>query len=175
MTRLHIPALLSAVLIALIMPAQVPATTFILASTGDLLKASDTVILGQVRAIRSVEDGGTFRTHVDVGVAEVAKGPTRSDITIVEPGGSVGGRQRWIHGVPTFFIGERVLLFLHRNAAGEFETTFLSMGKFRIVSSTSGTAFAVRDLSDARIFAAAGGRLAAAPAITTHRLGVLIR
>lgn len=171
---MRITAVLSVVAIAIAIAPGVSATTFVLASTEDLLKRSEAVIVGRVDAIRGVDDGTTLHTHIDVQVEDIAKGQVGTTVTVVEPGGSVGHRGRWIHGAPTFFVGEHVVLFLHRKATGELETTFLGMGKFRVVSSSSGTAFAVRNLADVRTLAAAGGRLVAAATVTTHRLEDLL-
>jgi hypothetical protein len=140
-----------AVAIALCAVHAAPATTFILADTPALFSASHVVVLGRVQSIQSVEDRGAMQTRVQLAVDEVVKGPPTAEVTVVEPGGVVGDKRRWIYGAPTFFVGERVVVFAHRNARGDLQTTFLSMGKFRVVRSSQGSEFAVRNLGDAQV------------------------
>ena len=124
--------------------------------------------------IRSVEDRGELRTNIVVAVEEALKGTSAEEIAVVEPGGLVGDQRRWVFGAPTFFVGERVLLFLHRNARQQLETTFLAMGKFSVVSSSDGIEFAVRDLGDAHVLTRHDSRLDTGPAVTTHSLQPLL-
>jgi hypothetical protein len=149
------------------------ATTFVLADTEELLAASDAVVLGKVDTIQSVENQGELRTNVVVAVEEGLKGVHADQITVVEPGGSVGTQRRWVFGAPTFFVGERVLLFLRLNVRQQLETTFLAMGKFSVVTSSHGLEFAVRNLGDAQVLDGRDRHLKAGPAVTTHALHTL--
>jgi hypothetical protein len=160
-------------LIAALSPAQ--ATTFVVPDNSQLLAASDVVVMGQVKAIRGLEEDDSLRTTVAVSVEQIVKGPDASEVTVVEPGGLVGQRHRWVYGAPTFFVGERVLLFLHHNARHELETTFLGMGKFRVVRSARGSEFAVRNLTGAHALALRRGRLEGSSTVTTHALNDLLR
>lgn len=151
------------------------ATTFVLADTEDLLAASNAVVLGKVDMIQSVETQGELRTNIVVAVEEALKGVHADQVTIVEPGGFVGDQRRWVFGAPTFFVGERVLLFLRLNARQQLETTFLAMGKFSVVTSSHGIEFAVRNLGDAQVLDRRDRHLQPAPAVTTHALKALRR
>lgn len=150
--------------------AAAEATTFIVPETGDLLAASEQVALGRVSDIRSAATGNDLRTYITLDVQEVIKGPHARTLTLVEPGGLVGEQRRWISGAPTFFVGERVLLFLKRNAQRELRTTFLGMGKFSVVRSSSGTEFAMRHLAESHVLRRQGRRLAPASAVTSLAL-----
>ncbi len=172
--QLHTLLALIAALAALVAPRSAHGTTFVLADTKDLLAVSELVVLGRVQSIRSVEEGNSLRTHVAVAVEEAVKGRTGAVLTLVEPGGLVGNRRRWIYGAPTFFMGERVLLFLRRNPRHELETAFLGMGKFTVVRSSRGTDFAVRNLADAHVLAARSGRLERRPSVTSEGLDALL-
>ncbi len=158
------------VAVSVSVPAIALATTFVLTDTADLFAASSMVVLGRVENIRSVEAQQRLRTNIGLSVDEVLKGPAAQRLNVIEPGGAVQERRRWIYGVPSFFVGERVLLFLHRNRRGELETTELAMGKFTIARSGAGVDFAVRSLQDAHVLARHGRGLTAAPPITSHRL-----
>jgi hypothetical protein len=150
------------------------ATTFIVPDNAQLLAASDIVVLGNVRAIRSLEDDGRLRTNIVVAVEQMVKGPAAAEITVIQPGGFVGQRRRWVYGAATFFVGERVLLFLRRNVRHELETTLLGMGKFRVVRSSSGAEFAVRNLSGVHALEARRGRLESMSTVSRHALSELL-
>jgi len=156
--------------IVLISAARARATTFILTDTDRLFAISDAVVLGRVQMIRSVVQQNDVRTNVVVSVEEVFRGPAATEITVVEPGGVVGDQRRWVYGAPTFFVGERVLLFTKSNSRQELETTFFAMGKFSVVRSTDGSLFAVRTLTDARVLSPHAGRMEAQSPVTSQAL-----
>jgi len=151
------------------------ATTFVVPDTAQLLAASDTVVLGHITAIRGLEAHSRLRTAITVAVEQVVKGPQAAELIVVEPGGFVGRQHRWIYGAPTFFLGERVLLFLHRNPRSELETTFLGIGKFRVVRSSRGTEFVVRNLTGVHALAMRRGRLEGDSTVTTQALSELLQ
>jgi matrixin len=159
MKRLAAGVCVSVFLAGVLVPCAASGTTFVLANPTQLQEASDAVVVGRVRAVRGVlADATRLQTHVTLSVERAIKGAAASELTVVEPGGQVGNQARWVHGVPAFTVGERVLLFLRRNARNELETTFLAMGKFSIVE-RDGTEMAVRNLGEARVLRAQDGRL----------------
>ncbi|MFQ5665798.1 MAG: matrixin family metalloprotease [Candidatus Binatia bacterium] len=153
-----------------VVSSSTSATTFIVPGTAELFAASDAVVVASVETIRSVEGDAGLRTAITVRVEKTIKGPSVAELSVVEPGGLVGSRRRWLQGAPTFFAGERVLLFLRLNTRQELETVFLGIGKFRVARSSSGTDYAVRNLGAARAFRSERGRLQAGPGPTTHKL-----
>jgi len=155
--------------------ASAQATTFILPTTIDLARASDVIVLGVVEEVRSLEGRGAMWTEVALRVEQAVKGPAVSRLTVVEPGGRSGGRGRWIHGVPTFAVGERVLVFLRRNGQRELHTTFLGVGKFSVVRGDSGADIALRDLGSAQVLGRSHGRLVTRRGVTRHDLGTFLR
>jgi hypothetical protein len=68
-------------------------------------------------------------------------------VRISSPGGVIGGRGLIVPGAAHFGQGERVLVFLNRNN-GRWQTTDLTLGKFRFVTSTAGERVLVRDHED---------------------------
>jgi len=150
------------------------ATTFVLTDTEHLLAISDTVVIGHVSTIRSVVQQNDVRTNVVVVVEEMLKGPPTAEITLVEPGGVVGDQRRWVYGAPTFFVGERVLVFATANSRQELETTFLAMGKFSVLRGTDGTELAVRSLLDARVLSPRNGKMETQPPVTSQALAGLV-
>ena len=154
--------------------APASATTFVMAETEDLFAAADVVVLGRVVAIDDSGEVAALHTRIRVAVDEIVKGPQAPEMTVVEPGGRNADHQRWIHGAPRFFVGERVLLFLVRNRQGELETLFLAMGKFAVARSTNGVDLAVRDLGGARALSVRRGRLRAVSGVTAYALPHLL-
>src|SRR5262245_39633961 len=72
---------------------------------------------------------------------EIPLGP----LTIRQLGGRVAGMQAWVEGSPEFTVGERVLVFLSRNADGTLRVAHLYRGKFSIQSDAqTGQSHAVR-------------------------------
>ena len=63
-----------------------------------------------------------------------------------------------------------MLLFLRRNARQQLTTTFLAMGKFSVVTSSSGTEFAVRNLGDAQVLGPHGRRLERSSPVSSYEL-----
>lgn len=139
---------MAAFVCASLLAMRAPATIFVLAEPEELLSASDAVVVGRVEAIESVQTETGIRTNVTLAVEQSLKGDPGEHLTLVEVGGAVGNGQRWLHGSATYFVGERVLVFVRRTADGTLRTTFLAMGKFRIVRSSAGNDFAVRNLHD---------------------------
>lgn len=145
--RLAMAAVACGLLVA--MPGS--ATVFVLAEPEDLLSSSDAVVLGQVEAIESVQTDHGVHTNVTLIVERSLKSDTEERLTLVETGGAVETEQRWVQGAATYFLGERVLVFVRRRGDGTLRTTFLSMGKFRVVRSSDGNDFAVRSLQESTI------------------------
>ena len=112
-----------------------------------LLETSDAVAVGIVTAIESAADpSGDVQTYVHVQPSRVIKGNIGKDALVIrEPGGSFGERSAWVYGAPEFWVGERCLLFLTRNADGTLQTNSLAMGKFTLGVDANGHTTAVRD------------------------------
>lgn len=124
------------------------ATTFVPGEPEPLFHAADAVVLGRVTALESVTtDSGTF-TNVTLSVERSLKAPTENSIVLTELGGDTPAGNRWVFGSPTYFVGERVLLFLHVTRDGALRSLYLGMGKFRVVRASSGREYAVQNLTD---------------------------
>lgn len=125
------------------------ATTFVPMDDATLQETSDLVVSGTVTAIESARVGPTpaLHTYVRVQVDEVLLGHLSGDTLVLrEPGGSLDGRREWTFGAPEFSVGERVVLFLTRNADGTLRTNHLALGKYTIAFDAAGAPTAVRDL-----------------------------
>ncbi len=165
-------ALLMGFVVALSGPTW--ATTFIAASIDQLAAASGTIVIGQIETIQGHTSGGRIETVIGVRVEQALRGDPGSELTLVQPGGSVGDVRRWIFGAPTFFIGERILLFARRDSSGDWATTFLGMGKFQLVRSSAGVDFAVRNLDEGTVRNAVTGQVDAEAGRSRFLLSELI-
>lgn len=122
------------------------ATTFVPGEPEELFAAADAVIVGRVEAIESVtNDEGTF-TNITVNVELALGADTPQQLVLVEPGGDTAAQRRWVFGLPTFYLGERVLVFVDRSRRGFARSLYLALGKFRIVRGKNGQDYAVQNL-----------------------------
>ncbi|MBI3786022.1 MAG: matrixin family metalloprotease [Deltaproteobacteria bacterium] len=151
------------------------ATTFILASPEQLLEASEAAVVGQVVSLTAVDNHGDVRTNIELSVEQSLKARYDSaEIVVVESGGDIGGSRRWLVGAPRFWVGERVLLFVHRDASGQLHTTYLAMGKFTISQDEAGNDVAIRDLAEVGTMSPSG-TLSRGPQVTMYRLSDLLQ
>ena len=151
------------------------ATTFVVASINQLAAASDAIVLGQVTDIQGHESAGHLETLVTLAIERSLRGAGSDTLTLVQDGGAVGNVHRWTFGAPTFFVGERVLVFARRDSSGALATTFLGMGKFRVVRSSDGSEFALRNLDESTVLSSGSGQTDPVAGRSRFRLGELIR
>jgi hypothetical protein len=124
----------------------IEATIFIPMPIERLAQSSLAVVSGSVIGMRAVqsESGGIF-TLVDIDVREVLAGRLPFErITLKELGGSVGDRQEVYFGIPSFQVGEKVVLFLDVHADGSLRTNHFALGKYTVESDASGALVARR-------------------------------
>ncbi|MGA7615537.1 MAG: hypothetical protein WBX15_10200 [Thermoanaerobaculia bacterium] len=100
---------------------------------------ADQIVLGTCIRTHSAFDpsGRWIVTWSTYRVEKVYKGLPASVVTVVTPGGEVGGLHQVTSGVPSFGEGERNVLFLHGSALGQ-TVLYQDQGAYRVVSSASG-------------------------------------
>jgi hypothetical protein len=128
-------ALLTA-LFTLALMSSVDATVVVPLSEESLAQDADAIVIGRVTMIqpRYEPQKRAIFTHITVGVEEVLKGDVPvADITLRQPGGTVGDLSSWIIGSPNLAFGEKVLLFLRRDRDAVLRVAHLYQGKFTIV------------------------------------------
>jgi len=100
-------------------------------SLAELAQASDRVVVGNVVGVNAAWDlqHRKIISTIEVDVDETWKGQAGVNrrIAIVQPGGSVGDIEMTVHGMPSFSVGERALLFLQGH--GRFQVVGMSQGK----------------------------------------------
>ena len=119
------------------LPALAAAVTTRPLSISELTTVADTIVVGRVRGAEAeTSSAGAIRTRIALDVEQVLKGRARAGapITIIEPGGNVGGVTATVADAPTFAPGERVLVFLTRRPDGSLHVAHLFQGKFSVES-----------------------------------------
>ena len=87
----------------------------------ELVAESESIVRGEVTAVRSAHDddspGRPIRTYVTFDVVRTLKGvtPAAGTLTLVFLGGTVGTDTLSISGMPAFSLGDREILFVARN------------------------------------------------------------
>src|SRR2546426_394120 len=137
-----------AAVVALAWAPAALATTVVPVADADLVSTATAIVIADVTAIESRWDPATRRifTVITLDVRDSLKGEIPlGPLTIRQLGGRVAGMQAWVEGSPEFTVGERVLVFLSRNADGTLRVAHLYQGKFSIQSDAqTGASHAVR-------------------------------
>ena len=95
---------------------------------------SASVVHGEVVRTWSSWDGAHqfIWTHYEIAVTDTMKGAATATITISEPGGEVNGRHMSIAGVPTYEVGEEVVVVVTATEIGYNRTCGWGQGKFTV-------------------------------------------
>jgi hypothetical protein len=75
------------------------------------------------------------------------EGPKASSLFLNQPGGSAGGITQTVPGLPQFFVGEDVILFLTEIDGGYFSTVGGKQGKFVIKTDPQNKKEVIEDLT----------------------------
>ena len=125
-------------LVALAVLAAVPAlaTTVVPRPLKDRARMADRVVLAQVLSTRTVAENGDPRrllTLTEVLVGEAWKGTGPERLTVVQPGGSLGGWESRIPGDATFAPGETAVLLLRCLEPTRCVLVTLAEGKLQVL------------------------------------------
>jgi hypothetical protein len=131
------------------------ATSVVIPSDEELVIGARAIVRGQVLNVSSAYDAahnGIF-TYITLQVAETYKGAFDTDtIVIKEPGGITRDFGSLIFGVPTFTVGEEVLLYLDTWPDGSLRVYQWFLGKFKITANLStGKPMIMRDVPTQRV------------------------
>lgn len=131
------------------------ATSVIVPSDAELTIGARAIVRGQVTNVVSALDeahDGVF-TYITLEVAEVYKGALPlGTLVIKEPGGITPERGSLIFGIPTFSVGEQVLLYLDTWPDGSLRVYQWFLGKFTITTeSNTGKLTLSRAMTDRHI------------------------
>ena len=114
-----------------------------------LIGEADFIVLGRVEELNSQQAGdrGSMITVVTVSIEKQFKGPRLSSVTIEQPGGSMGDIAQGVPGLPEFFSGEDVVLFLKRQRGGTFKIVGGKQGKFTAKTQPESNNWVVEDFA----------------------------
>ncbi len=99
----------------------------------ELCRVSSLVVLGEVttRTTAWTQDG-SLETVVDVAVSSVLRGPARSDVVVVTPGGQLGDLRQIVEDAARLALDTRYLLLLQALPDGRFVVTGGEAGAFAV-------------------------------------------
>ncbi len=131
--------------------APAGATTVLKLPLQEMTRKADLVVRAEVRDVQTrLEDGG-FRPVATVAtfqVLQVLKGQATSPVLRMElAGGRTDKAVFHVPGMPSFRVGEEVVLFLEKTPRG-FIPAGLSQGKYTVSRDASGRMRAVREAHD---------------------------
>lgn len=92
-----------------------------------------------MRSRSTSSDPGRLVTDIEIELEHTFKGEAPARVTVLQPGGTVGDLTQVVTHVPSFALGERVVLFLERRPAGRYRVIRGEQGKFNLDEAT-GTA-----------------------------------
>lgn len=139
----------SLVLLLLVAASSALGTTFIVPTDDEMVVKSAAIVIGTAEGSFVRETGSEIETIYEIRVDRAIKGGVRAGelVRVVTPGGIIGDRGVIVPAAARFSQGERVLLFLTRDG-DEWQSTDMTLGKFRFATSTAGARLLVRDMED---------------------------
>ncbi len=107
--------------------------------TAKLTKESKGIRIGEVTSKWSSWDParGMVYTYVKLNVSETLKGIHQKEVLLRIPGGETEGIRMVVHGMASFGLGEKALVFTGLDEEGAPYITGWTQGKFKIVSDRS--------------------------------------
>lgn len=136
---LRLPLFSFLLLLCLLAAPAARALSVIPPTFAELVAESESIVRGEVTAIRSAYDdaspGRPIRTYVTFRVARTLKGPAPAgdSVTLVFLGGTVGPDSLSVPGMPTFTVGDREIVFVARNGKTYCPLIAAGHGRYRIL------------------------------------------
>lgn len=105
-------------------------------SLGELVKSSDTVVLGRAGKAESFWQGTRIYTRIEVAVEQVWAGqtPNTKVIDVITPGGVVGNIGQRVDGAAVLPANQRVVLHLRHDVADEYSPVAMAQGVWHIAA-----------------------------------------
>ena len=141
------------------------ASTFLAMSRDELVAGADAVVQGRVIDQQSFwsEGGRVVVTEATVKVRQVIAGQAPDVVRVRTVGGTIGDYRVEAHGFPQFDRGQKVILFLTFEQAGEARVLGYQLGHYEVVRRLDGVRLAVPQVEDGAAFFTASGQLAPEP------------
>jgi len=134
------PRLLVLAVAGLLLSGPVLASTVIPRTLEQLSARAEAIVVGTVgEQVARYDDRHTLIvTHTTIDVEETIAGPPASVLEVSEYGGQVGQRRLVVPDTPRYAEGERVLLFLCRDALGLLRTCGATQGRMLLRAGKDG-------------------------------------
>jgi hypothetical protein len=116
-----------------------PAATLERLTLEQMVKQSTEIVRARAGSISSVAVGSMIYTRTQFQVLERWKGPTNSEVDVMEPGGTVGRMTQTYSGVPHFTSGQEMVLFLWTGPSRRTQIIGLTQGAFEVLRGPSGS------------------------------------
>lgn len=132
----------NALFVLLIASTPLPASSIIKKDLPELSREATAIVRARVanRTAAWDTDRRIIWTRYELVVHETWKGTIRPGrLALHEPGGIVGDVGQTVSGVPSYRVGEELVLFLWRDALGHWRTYGMVQGAFRIATRVDGT------------------------------------
>jgi hypothetical protein len=133
--------------VALLLPGSAAAEYFVVPTDFEMIRDADAIAVVKVTEIHSAfAHDPMIVTNIDVLPEVVVKGNLKrgESLRIVEEGGEVGTQAMFVSAGPTYWVGNRALVFLERTEEGTWRTWGMALGKFDFVRDAEGRQLAVR-------------------------------
>lgn len=145
-----IPGLLAALI------APLHASTLLQLSLDDMIRKSTSIVRGKAQRTYSGFHGSMIYTHYQIQVSENLKGPARTGVELMVPGGISNGVQQNYAGAPALVDGQDYVIFLWTSASGVTQVIGLSQGLFVVSPDASGNPMVMRAASSERMLNGSG-------------------
>lgn len=124
------------------------AGTLLPQTIGELAHEANLIIRGKVEALLPAEqESGEPATTVLIAVHQAWKATAPSQVRVILPIGTHEGLRQQVPGVPSFHIGEDVIVFLVQLSPGQYEVLHGKQGKLTIVADPRGQRLMVQDVT----------------------------
>ena len=121
------------------------ATVYAPMDEATLAAASAAIVTGTVTASVPRKSSGGIVTETTVTVDHVYKGAVGGmSVTVTTPGGQLDDERVVVFGMPSFVVGESVLLYLEPRPGGEVRPTALALGAYRLSIAADGSVLATQ-------------------------------
>jgi hypothetical protein len=121
-------------------------------SLKQLIHTADVIVRGSVQSITPGphKEEDAFSATVVISVREQWKGTRLSSLRLIQSQGTRGGITQAVPGLPTFLVGEEVILFVVQEGRGQYHVLGGKQGKFSIQTDPQSGKQVIEDLTGAR-------------------------
>ena len=121
-------------ILALLLTTPLWCATLERLSLEEMAAKSTAIVRGKVTGTSTAMTSGIIYTHYQIAVSETFKGPSRSSVEIMVPGGTINGVHQTFAGSPTLNTGDEFVFFLWTNKSGITWITGLTQGLFNLTA-----------------------------------------